>query len=90
VLLGRKRALRNALAALGQTVLALVRFLPAVLGCTKGVGGVRLSQISAPVFPLTPPSIAGPDREKRGLSERSEIASSAAPVWAEKRREPLA
>ena len=37
-LLDRKRALRNSLAALGQTVLALFRFLPAVLGCTKGSG----------------------------------------------------
>jgi hypothetical protein len=39
---------------------------------------------------LTPPSITGQNREKRGLSERSQIASSAAPVLAEKRREPLA
>ncbi len=35
-------------------------------------------------------STAGQNREKRGLSERSEIASSAAPVLAEERREPVA
>ncbi|MDJ0739497.1 MAG: hypothetical protein QNJ91_07255, partial [Gammaproteobacteria bacterium] len=32
------------------------------------------------------PSTAGQNREKRGLSERSEIASSAAPILAEERR----
>ena len=45
--LGRKRALRNSLPSVGQTVLALIRFLPAVLGCTKGTGVLR-SRIGAP------------------------------------------
>ena len=55
----------------------------------QGGRGAPLPATGTPV-PLTPPSIAGPDREKRGLSERSESASSAAPVWTEKRRKPLA
>jgi hypothetical protein len=36
---------------------------------------------------LVQPSTAGQNREKRGLSERSQIASSAAPVLTEERRE---
>ena len=78
---------------------------PAVLGCTEETGHsvgraapdiLRRAQPAlqglddAPPVPLTPPSITGQNREKRGLSERSEIASSAAPILAEKRREPLA
>ncbi len=60
-----------------------------MLGCAKGI---RCSVVSygLPQVPLTPPSITGKNREKRGLPERSQIASSAAPVLTEKRREPLA
>ena len=46
-LLGAKRALRNSLATLGQTVLALIRFPPVVLGCTKGELVLR-SRLSPP------------------------------------------
>ena len=43
VLLGIKRALRNSRSPIAQAVLALIRFLPAVLGCINGIGVHRSS-----------------------------------------------
>ena len=52
-----------------------------------GFGVVTERGYGVPGPPLVQPSTAGQNREKRGLSERSQIASSAAPVLTEERRE---
>ena len=88
-LLGAKRALRNSLATLGQTVLALIRFPPVVLGCTKGELVLR-SRLLSPRAPWTPPSIAAAGGPKRGVSERPPGSEFPSAARREKRRAPRA
>ncbi len=83
-LLGTKRALRNSRSPIAQTVLALIRFLPAVLGCINGTG-VPIVGYEVPLppwcsrasqlFPET--SACMSDRPQGGSSRAPETARSA-------------
>jgi len=64
---------------------ALLPETAAMLGGVNGMGGGNSWLRGAP-SPLVQPSAAGQNRSARGLSERSKIASSAAPVFTEEHR----
>ena len=77
-LLGIKRALRNSRSPIAQTVLALVRFLPAMLGCINGTG-VPVADYGVPLPPWCSRASQPFPETSACMSERPQAASSRAP-----------